>query len=164
MTVPSWQRPPCVLLSLLTLARDDCALVAKTALHAKSSWPGLFTRLPVKIVHSPCGALTSRTTFSRSTSSIKQKARPQCLRLCGKTAFSLAVLTLHLSQTHNAMLRMSLPTEHFNFPVHYYYQTRPSHWAQERVLLSTVHDRQQLITRSRCLCTDHTTACLHVSV
>ncbi len=164
MTVPSWQRPPCMPLSLLMLARDDFALVAKTTLRAKSSWPGPFTRLPVKIVCLPCRALTSQTAFSRSTSLIKQKACPQCLHLCGKTAFLLAVLTIHLSRTHNAMLRMSLPAEHFNFPVRYYYQTRASHWAQKRVLLSTIHDRQQLITRLQCLCTDCMTACLLVSV
>jgi hypothetical protein len=104
MTAPSWQSPPCMPLSLLTLACNDCALVAKTALRAKSSWPGPFTRLPVKIVHSLCLALTSRTAFSCSTSSIKQKACPQCLCLHGKTAFLLAVLTIHLSQTYNAIL------------------------------------------------------------
>ncbi len=157
MTAPSWQSPPCVPLSLLTLARDDCALVAKTALHAKSSWPGPFTRLPVKIVHLLCLALTSRTAFSCSTSSIKQKACLQCLRLHGKTAFLLAVLTIHLSRTHNAMLRMSLPAEHFNFPVCYYYQTRASHGHKNVSYL-------QLITRSQCLCTDCMTACLCVSV
>jgi hypothetical protein len=164
MTAPLWQRPAYVLLSLLTLACDNCTHVAKTALHAKSSWPGLFTQLPVKIVCLPCHALTSRTAFLRSTSSIKQKARPQFLRLRGKTAFLLAVLTLHLSQTHNDMLRMSVPAEHFNFLVCYYYQTRASHCTQERVLLSTVHDCQQLITHLQCLCTDCTTACLPVSV
>jgi hypothetical protein len=119
MSAPSWQRPPRVLLLLSTLApmnaplrqrpprvpilsstlaRDYCALVAQTASHAKSSWPGPFTRPPVKIVRFPCCALTSRMAFtSSSTSSTKQKARLRCLRLRGKTTFSRAVLILHLS-------------------------------------------------------------------
>ncbi len=157
MTAPLWQRPPCVPLSLLTLTCNDCTLMAKTALRAKSSWPGPFTRLPVKIVHLLCRAITSRTAFSCSTSSIKQKTCPQCLHLHGNTAFSHVVLTIHLSQTHNAMLRMSLPAEHFNFPVCYYYQTRASH-GHKNVSYS------QLITRLQCLCTDCMTACLLVSV
>jgi hypothetical protein len=157
MTAPLWQRPPCVLLSLLTLTRNDCALVATTALRAKSSWPGPFTRLPVKIVHSLCRALTSRTEFLHSTSLNKQKACLQCVHLYGTTAFLLAVLTIHLSQTHNAMLRMSLPAEHLNFPVCYYYQTRASH-GHKNVSYS------QLITCSQCLCTDRMIACLLVSV
>jgi hypothetical protein len=119
MSAPSWQRPPRVLLLLSTLARDvcalvattasraviiinarpdQCALVAQTASHAKSSWPGPFTRPPVKIVRFPCCALASRMAFtSSSTSSTKQKARLRCLRLRGKTTFSRAVLILHLS-------------------------------------------------------------------
>jgi hypothetical protein len=105
----------------------------------------------------------SRTAFLHSTSSIKQKACMQCLRLRGKTAFLLAVLTLHLSRTHNDMLLMSLPAEHFNFLVRCYYQTHASHWAKQHVLLSTVHDRRQLITPFQCPCTDRTTACLRVS-
>ncbi len=157
MTVPLWQRLPCMPLSLLMLAHNDCALMAKTTLHAKSSWPGPFTQLPVKIVHSLCRALTSRMAFVRSTSLIKQKAHLQCLRLHGKTAFLLAVLTIHLSQTHNTMLWMSLPAEHFNFPVCYYYQTRASHGHKNM-------SYSQLITCSQCLCTDCTTACLLVSV
>jgi hypothetical protein len=157
MTAPLWQRPPCVPLSLLTLPHNGCALVATTTLHAKSSWPGLFTRLPVKIVHSLCRALTSRTAFSHSTSSNKQKVCLQCLRLHGMTAFLLAVLTIHLSRTHNAMLRMSLPAEDFNFPVRYYHQTRASH-GHKNVSYS------QLITCLQCVCTDRTTTCLLVSV
>ena len=71
---------------------------AQTASHAKSSWPGPFTRPPVKIVRFPCCALASRMAFtSSSTSSTKQKARLRCLRLRGKTTFSRAVLILHLS-------------------------------------------------------------------
>ena len=122
MTAPLWQRPPRVLILPSTLARDYCALVAQTASHAISSRPGPFTRPPVKIVHFPCCALTSRMAFTSSTSSTKQKARLRCLRLLGKTAFSRAVLILHLSRTHNDMLRMSHSPAHFNFLVRYYYQ------------------------------------------
>lgn len=147
MSAPSWQRPPRVLLLLSKLApmnaplclvaktpsRDHIiALVAQTASHAKSSWPGPFTRPPVKIVCFPCCALTSRMAFTSSTSSTKQKACLRCQRLRGKTAFSHAVLILHLSRTHNDMLRMSLSPAHFNFLVHYYYQTRASNWAQHK--------------------------------
>jgi len=70
--------------------------------------------------------------FTSSTLSTKQKARLQCLRLLGKTAFSRAVLILHLSRTHNDMLRTSHSPAHFNFLVRYYYQTRASNWAQHK--------------------------------
>ena len=132
MTAPLWQRPLHVLLLSSTLARDYCALVAQTASRAKSSWPGPFTQPPNKIVCSPCCALTSWTAFTSSTLSTKQKTCLQCLHLHGKTTFSHAVLILHLSRTHNDMLRMSLSPPHFNFLVRYYYQTRASNWAQQR--------------------------------
>jgi hypothetical protein len=132
MNAPLWQRPPRVTILSSMLAQDYCALVAQTASHAKSSWPGPFTRPPVKIVRFPCCALTSRMAFTSSTSSTKQKAHLRCLRLRGKTAFSRAVLILHLSRTHNDMLRMSLSPAHFNFLVRYNYQTRASNWAQHK--------------------------------
>jgi len=129
-----------------TLARDYCALVAQTALHAKSSWPGLFTQPPVKIVRFPCCARTIWMAFTISTSSIKQKARLQCQRLRGKTTFLLLFLS-SISAKHTMICSgcpFPLRTSISLFAIIIRPVLPTGHNTSD--LLSTVHHRRQKIT------------------